>query len=38
MQQEIQKKFSLAEVSLLELVAINSQDSNENTCNRKSMC
>ena len=38
MQQEIQKKFSLVEISPLELVAINSPDSNENTCNGKSMC
>ena len=30
-------KFSDPEISPLELVAINSPDSNENTCNRQSM-
>ena len=35
MQQEINKRFSLVEISPLELVAINSPDSNENACNRK---
>ena len=34
MQQKIQSKFSLSEISALELVAINSPDSNENPCNR----
>ena len=38
MQQKIEKKFSLSEISALELVAITSSDSNENTCNRQSMC
>ena len=31
-------KFSVSEMSALELVAKNSPDSNENTCNRQSMC
>ena len=35
MQQEIQKTFSLVEISPLELVPINSPDSNENACNRE---
>ena len=37
MQDKIQKKFSVLEMSALELVAINSPDSNKNTCNRQSM-
>ena len=38
MQQKIRNKFSLSEISALELVAINSPNSDENTCNRQSMC
>ena len=34
----MQTKFSDSEMSALELVAINSPDSNENTSNRQSMC
>ena len=34
MQEETQKKFSVSEISALELVAINSPDSNDNTCSR----
>ena len=38
MEEKIQKNFSVFEISALELVAGNSLDSNENTCNRQSMC
>ena len=38
MQQKIQNKFSVSEMFALELVAINSPDSDENSCNRQSMC
>ena len=34
----MEKKFSVSGLSALELVAINSPDSNENTCNWESMC
>ena len=34
----MQKKFSVSEISALELVAINCPDSNENNCNRQSIC
>ena len=37
-QENIQKKFLVSEISALELVAINSPDSNKNTCNRHTMC
>ena len=37
-QKKIENKFSIEEMSALELIAINSTDSNENTCNRQSMC
>ena len=32
------KKFLLLEISAFELVAVNSQDSNENSCKRQSLC
>ena len=32
------KKFLVLEISAFELVAVNSPDSNENTCNRQSLC
>ena len=34
----MQKKFLVLEISAFELVAGNSPDSNENTCNRQSLC
>ena len=34
----MENKFSVSEMSALELVAINSPNSDENTCNRQSMC
>ena len=37
MQEKIQNKFSLSEISALELVVINSPDSNENSFNGQSM-
>ena len=37
-EQKIQEKFSVAEIYALELVAIHCPDSNDNTCNRQSMC
>ena len=33
----MENKFSVSEMSALELVEINSPDYNENTCNRQSM-
>ena len=38
MEEKIQKKLSVSETSALELVAINSRDSKENTSNQQSMC
>ena len=32
------KKFLLLEISAFELVAVNSPDSNENSCKRQSLC
>ena len=32
------KKFLVLETSAFELVAVNSPDSNENTCNRQLLC
>ena len=32
------KKFFLLEISAFELVAVNSPDSNENSCKRHSLC
>ena len=32
------KKFSVLEISSFELVAVNSPDSNENSCKRQSLC
>ena len=32
------KKFLLLEISAFELVAVNSPDSNENSCKRHSLC
>ena len=32
------KKFSVLEIPAFELVAINSPDSNENSCKRQSFC
>ena len=32
------KKFSVLEISAFELVAVNSPDSNENSCKRQSLC
>ena len=32
------KKFSLSVISAFELVAVNSPDSNENSCKRQSLC
>ena len=37
MQSKIKNKFSILEKSALELVATNSPDFNENTCNRQSI-
>ena len=34
----MEKKSSVSEISALALLAINSPDSNENTCNLQSMC
>ena len=34
----MQKKFLVLEISAFELVAVNSPHSNENTCNRQSLC
>ena len=34
----MQKKFLLLEISAFELVAVNSPDSNENSCKRHSLC
>ena len=34
----MQKKFLLIEISAFELVAVNSPDSNENSCKRHSLC
>ena len=34
----MQKKFLVLEISAFELAAVNSPDSNENTCNRQSLC
>ena len=34
----MEKKGSVSVISALKLVAINCPDSNENTCNRQSMC
>ena len=34
----MENKFSVEEMSAMELLAINSPDSNENSCNRQSMC
>ena len=33
-----QKKFLLIKISAFELVAVNSPDSNENSCKRQSLC
>ena len=38
MQSKVRKKLSVAEISALRLVAIESPDSNENTANWQSMC
>ena len=35
---KVEKKRSVSEISALELLAINSPDSNGNTCNQQSMC
>ena len=35
MQEKVESKFSVSEMSALELVAINSPESHENTCNRQ---
>ena len=32
------EKFSVLEISAFELVAVNSPDSNETSCNRQSLC
>ena len=37
-QEKVQKKFSVSEISALQLVAMNCPDSNENTCNQQTMC
>ena len=34
----MEKKFSVLEISAFELVAVNSPDSNENSCKRQSLC
>ena len=34
----MQKKISVLEISAIDLVAVNSPDSNETTCHRQSMC
>ena len=34
----MKKKFSILETSAFELVAVNSPDSNENSCKRQSLC
>ena len=38
MQQKVQKKFGVLEISAFELVAVNSPDSKQNACNRESKC
>ena len=38
MQEKIQKKFLVLEISAFELVAANSPDSKQNGCNRQSKC
>ena len=38
MKSKIEDKFSVSEISELDLVAINSPDYNENIFNRQSMC
>ena len=38
MQEKIQKKFWVFEISAFELVAVNSPDSKQNACNRLSKC
>ena len=37
-QKKIRKMFSVLDISAFELVAVNSPDSNETTCNRQSLC
>ena len=37
MQQKIQKKFLVLEISAFEIVAVNFPESKKNTCNRRSM-
>ena len=34
----MQKKFLVLEISAFELVAVNSPDSNENSCKRQPLC
>ena len=34
----MQKKFLVLDISAFELVAVNSADSNENSCKRQSLC
>ena len=34
----MQKKFFVLDISAFELVAVNSPDSNENSCKRQSLC
>ena len=34
----MKKKFSILETSAFEFVAVNSPDSNENSCKRQSLC
>ena len=34
----MKKKFSVLEISVLELVAVNSPDSNKTTCKRQLLC
>ena len=38
MQEKIQKKFCVLEISAFELVAVNSPDSKQNACNLQSKC
>ena len=38
MQQKIEKKFWVVEISAFELVAVNTPDSKKNACNRRSKC
>ena len=37
-QQKVQKNFSVFDISAFEVFAVNSLESNENTCKRQSLC